>query len=140
MASIRAAVNDNLFWEAPEASPNRCIAGHAAATKRFSAASAPGATSVATTSRPLARNSVAQLAPMTPVPIMASRRMGLFCDMSLLLRDFGVCDAGEVALGVEEIPFTGSIESCGVNRAGEIGHEHAIVLNVERDTDPLHEV
>src|SRR5258706_5144827 len=72
--------------------------------------------------------------------MMAMRRTGLFCDMSLLLRDFGVGDAGEVALCVEEISFTGSIEPCGVNRTGEIGHEHAIVWHVERDTDPLHEV
>src|ERR1700726_4574704 len=72
--------------------------------------------------------------------MMAMRRMGLFCDMSLLLRDFGVCDAGEIALCVEEISFTGPIEPCGVDRAGEIGHEHAVVWNVERDTDPLHEV
>src|SRR5258706_7375820 len=72
--------------------------------------------------------------------MMAMRRTGLFCDMSLLLRDFGVGDAGEVALCVEEISFTGSIEPCGVNRAGEIGHEHAVVWNVERDTDPLHEM
>src|SRR6266567_2879695 len=54
--------------------------------------------------------------------------------------DFGIGDAGEIALGVEEISFTGSIEPCGVNRTGEIGHEQAIVWNVERDTDPLHEV
>src|SRR5258706_5432747 len=72
--------------------------------------------------------------------MMAMRRTGLFCDMSLLLRDFGVGDAGEVALCVEEISFTGSIEPCGVNRTGEISHEHAVVWNVERDTDPLHEV
>src|SRR6202051_737178 len=110
--------------------------GQPAATKCFSAASAPAATSVATTSRPLARKSVAQLAPMTPVPMMATRRMGLFCDMSLLLRDFGVGDAGEVALCVEEIPFTGSIEPCGVPRAGEIGHEHAIVWIAGPDTIP----
>src|ERR1700693_32541 len=56
------------------------------------------------------------------------------------LSDFGVGDAGEVALGVEEISFTGSIEPCGVNRAGEIGHKHAVVWNVECDTDPLHEM
>ena len=31
------------------------------------------------------------------------------------LSDFGVGDAGEVALCVEEIAFTGSIEPCGVN-------------------------
>src|SRR5258708_21508952 len=96
--------------------------------------------SVATTCSPLARNSAVQLAPITPVPMMAMRRMGLFCDISLLLRDYGVCDAGEVALCKEEISFTGSVEPCGVDRACEIGHEHAVVWNVERDTDPLHEM
>ena len=56
------------------------------------------------------------------------------------LSDFGVGNAGEIALGEEEVPFTGSIEPCGINLAGEIGHEHPIVWNVERDTDSLHEV
>ena len=46
-----------------------------------------------------------------------NRRMGLFFDMSLLLRNFGVCDAGEVTLCFEEISFAGSIEPCGVDRA-----------------------
>src|SRR3989440_5641693 len=126
MASGRAAVNDNLVWEAPDARPSRSNAGHAAATNRLSAASAPGATSVATTSRPLARKSADQLAPMTPVPIIAIRRMGLFFDMSLLLRDFGVGDAGEVATCAEEISFTGSVEPCGVDRSPQVSHEHAI--------------
>src|SRR5260221_1742905 len=72
--------------------------------------------------------------------MMAIRRMGLFCDISLLLRDLGVGDAGEVTLCVEEISFTGSVEPCGVDRAGKIGHEHAVVWNVERDTDPLHDM
>src|SRR5207253_9195741 len=40
--------------------------------------SAFGAGSVATTSKTLARNSAAQLAPMTPVPTIAIRRTGLF--------------------------------------------------------------
>jgi hypothetical protein len=31
------------------------------------------------------------------------------------LSDFGVGDAGEIALCVEEISFTGSIKPCGVN-------------------------
>jgi hypothetical protein len=55
-------------------------------------------------------------------------------------RDLCVCDAGEVTLCVEEISIAESIEPCGVDRAGEIGHEHAVVWNVERDTDPLHEM
>src|SRR5258706_8914008 len=139
-ACARSAVNLRFDCDAPGDRPNRLSAGQAVSTNFLSAASAFGATSVATTCSPLARNSAVQLAPMTPVPMMAMRRTGLFCDMSLLLRDFGVGDAGKVALCVEEISFTGSIEPCGVNRAGEIGHEHASVWNVERDTDPFHEV
>src|SRR5216684_5839072 len=135
-----SAVNVRRDCEAPGARPSRSTAGQAAFTKPRSAVSAFGAISVAMTSSPFARNSVAQLAPMTPVPMMATRRIGLFCDMSLLLRDFGVGDAGEVALCVEEISFTGSIEPCGVDRTREIGHEHAVVWNVEGDTDPLHEM
>src|ERR1700674_4668720 len=125
-ADVSAAVNDSLSCDAPRASPIRCSAGHAAATKRFKAASASGATSVATTSRPFARKSAVQLAPMTPVPMMAIRRMGLLCDISYLLGNFGVGDAGEIALRVQEIAFTRSVEPRRVERAGEVGHEHAV--------------
>src|ERR1700756_4098984 len=138
-ACASAAVNFKFDCDAPGDRPNRFSAGQAVSTNFLNAASAFGAMSVATTCSPLARNSALQLAPITPVPMMAMRRMGLFCDISLLLRDFGVCDAGEVALCVEEIAFTGSIEPCGINRAGEIGHEHAVVWNVEGDADSLHE-
>src|SRR5581483_6783460 len=54
--------------------------------------------------------------------------------------DFGVGDAGEIALGVEEIYLARSVEPRGVGRAGEIGNEHAVVRNVEGDADPLHQV
>src|SRR6266436_5590530 len=139
-ACASAAVNFRFDCDAPGERPNRLSAGQAVSTNFLSAASAFGAISVATTCSPLARNSALQLAPITPVPMMAMRRMGLFCDMSLLLRDFGVCDAGEIALCEEEISFTGSIEPCGVDRSRKVGHEHAVVWNVERDTDPLHEM
>src|ERR1700727_55777 len=135
-----AAVNFRFDCEASGERPNRLSAGQAASTKVLSAASAFGATSVATTCSPLARNSEVQLAPMTPVPIMAIRRMGLFCDISLLLRDFGVRDAGEVALAVEEVALTGPIEPRGVDRAGEIGHEHAVARYIERNSDPFHQM
>src|SRR3954454_20294875 len=75
--------------------------------------------------------------------MMAMRRMGLVSVMSfspMCLSDFGVGDAGEIALGEEEVAFAGSVEPRGVDRAGKIGHEHAIVGDVERDTDPLHEM
>src|SRR5258706_15914764 len=74
-------VNDNLECDAPGARPNLFRAGHAASTNHFRAASAFGAMSVATTSRPLARYSAAQLAPMTPVPMIVTRRMGLWVDI-----------------------------------------------------------
>src|ERR1700722_10460709 len=138
-----SAVNFRFDWEAPGDRPNRFIAGQAVSTNFLSAASAFGAMSVATTCSPLARYSVVQLAPITPVPMMPMRRMGLVSVMSLSpmgLSDFGICDAGKVALSVEEIPFAVSVEPGGVDRAGEIRHEHPIVWNVERDPDPLHEV
>src|ERR1700733_15971680 len=75
--------------------------------------------------------------------MMAMRRMGLVSGMSFSPKrwsDFGVGDAGEIALGEQEIPLARSIEPCGVNRAGEIGHEHAVVWNIERDPDPFHEM
>src|SRR6202035_5752403 len=74
-------VNDKLDSDAPGARPNLFRAGHAASTKRFRAASAFGAISVATTSRPLARYSAVQLAPMTPVPMIVMRRMGSVVDI-----------------------------------------------------------
>src|SRR5712664_3408931 len=142
-ACAMLAVNVRFDCDAPGERPNRFSAGQAVSTNFLSAASAFGAMSVATTCSPLARNSELQLAPITPVPMIAMRRMGLVAVMSsspMRLSDFGVGNAGEVALCVEEISFTGSIESGGVNRAGEIGHKHAVVWNVERDTDPLHEM
>src|ERR1700733_8100783 len=74
-------VNDNLDSDAPGARPNLFRAGHAASTNFLREASAFGAMSVATTSRPLARYSALQLAPMTPVPMIATRRMGLMLDI-----------------------------------------------------------
>jgi hypothetical protein len=76
-AVARSDSNVSLDWDAPGPRPNLLSAGHAASTNRFRAASASGATSVATTSRPFARKRAVQLAPMTPVPMTATRRMGL---------------------------------------------------------------
>src|SRR5258705_13036138 len=114
-ACARSALNLRFGGDAPVDRPNRLSAGHAVSPNFLSAVSAFGAMSVATTCSPLARNSAVQLAPITPVPMMAMRRMGLFCDISPLLRDFGIGDAGEIALGVKEISFTGAIEPCGVD-------------------------
>ena len=60
---------------------------------------------------------------------------GHVCDMSLRRRR---CQSGYPAR-VEEIAFTGSIEPRRVDRARKVGHEHAIVWNVQRDGNSLHE-
>src|SRR4029077_14248818 len=66
-------------------------------------ASAFGAGSVAMTSNPRARYSAAQLAPMTPVPTMAIRLIGLLYDILVFLPlDFRVSDAGEISLPDQE--------------------------------------
>ena len=70
-------MNFKFDCDAPGERPNRLSAGQAVSTNLLSEASAFGAMSVATTSSPLARNSAVQLAPITPVPMMAMRRMGL---------------------------------------------------------------
>ena len=57
---------------APSDRPIRCITGQWAATASRSRASAPGAGSHAATSIPRARKALHQLAPITPVPIMAT--------------------------------------------------------------------
>src|ERR1700754_3018288 len=134
-----SVVNVRFDCDAPCERPSRLSAGQAVSTNFRSAASAFGAMSVATTCSPLARNSELQLAPITPVPMMAMRRMGLVAVMSfspMRWSDFGIGNAGEIALGVEEVALAGSVEPCGVDRAGKVGHEHAIVRDVERDADP----
>src|SRR5262249_39009776 len=142
-ACARSAVNLRFDCDAPGDRPNRLSAGQAVSTNLRSEASALGAMSVATTCSPLARNSEAQLAPITPVPMMAMRRMGLFSVMSFLrcvLLDFGIGDAGEIALGVEEVALVLSIEIGGIDRTGEVSDEHPVARNVEGDADSLHQV
>src|ERR1700752_699612 len=99
--------------------------------------------SVATTCSPFARNSEVQLAPITPVPMMAMRRMGLVLVMSCLRcvpSDFGIGDAGEIALGVEEVALVLAVEIGGIDRAGEVGDEHPVSGNIEGDGDALHQM
>src|SRR5260370_4281058 len=72
-----STVKLSLSREAVFASPSALTAGHAVSTYLRRAASAFGAGSVAITSNPRAKNCAAQLAPMTPVPTMAIRLMGL---------------------------------------------------------------
>jgi hypothetical protein len=78
-------VNLRFDCDAPADRPKRLSAGQAVSTNLRSEASAVGAMSVATTCSPLARNSEVQLAPITPVPMMAMRRMGLLFDIVLIL-------------------------------------------------------
>src|SRR6476661_609964 len=141
-ACASAAVNFRFDCDATGDSPNRCSAGHAVSTNFLSAASAFGAISVATTWSPLARNSAVQLAPITPVPMMAMRRMGLASDMSCLrcLLDCGVSDAGKIALGEQEVALVLSIEISGIDRTGEVGDEHPVAGNVEGDANSFHQV
>ena len=139
-----SAVNVRRDCDAPGARPNRSSAGQAAFTKRRSDVSASGAISVAMTSSPFARNSAVQLAPMTPVPMMATRRIGLLLDMvgSPLIgfQISRVSDAGEIALREEKVAFSRSVEPGGIDRAGEIGHEHPIARDIQRDADPFHQM
>src|SRR5438270_9710073 len=73
MSRVKLSLSRDAFDE----SPMDVSAGHASSMYLRRFASAFGAGSVAITSKPRARNSAAQLAPMTPVPTMAIRRIGL---------------------------------------------------------------
>src|SRR6202011_2883814 len=48
--------------------------------------------------------------------------------------------AGEIALCVENVAFSRSVEPRGIDRAGKIGDEHSIVRDVERNADPFHQM
>src|SRR5260370_11304422 len=121
--------------DAPGDRPRLVRSFHASSTYLRRFASAFGAGSVATTSNPRARYWAAQLAPMTPVPTMAMRRIGFLndilitpvwllvnavwmrCSWSGNVRDEGqrrlqVRDTGEVALCEEQRSPV---------RAGEVG-------------------
>src|SRR5258708_29799230 len=67
--------------DAPEDRPMFVRSGQASSTYLRKLASAFGAGSLATTSNPRARYWAAQLAPMTPVPTMAMRRIGFLNDI-----------------------------------------------------------
>src|SRR5262249_5176604 len=81
----------SLSRDAPGERPISVSDGQASSTYFRRLASALGAGSVAITSNPRARYCAAQLAPITPVPTMAMRRIGLSKDinglpLSVLLR------------------------------------------------------
>ena len=63
--------------------------------------------SVAMTSRPFARNSAAQLAPITPVPMMATRRMGLSAGSLAFTRAIDEAAAAMFALQHEVLAAQG---------------------------------
>src|SRR5258708_38914303 len=136
-----SAVNFSLSREASGDRPIVVSAGQASSTYLRRLASALGAGSVATTSNPRARYCAAQLAPMTPVPTIATRRTGLLNDISALrCGKFGVGNAGEIALGVEEVALVRSVEIGGIDRSGEVGDEHPVARNVDGEADSLHQV
>src|SRR6266853_1545122 len=140
-ASFMFAVKVRRFRDAPGERPMASSCSHASSTYLRRLASALGAGSVATTSNPRARYCAAQLAPMTPVPTIATRRTGLLNDISALYcGKFGIGNAGEVALGLEQHPLLRPIEPGRVDRPGKIGHEHPIVRHIERDADALHQM
>src|SRR5438445_11561985 len=95
-------------------------------------ASAFGAGSVATTSNPRARYSAAQLAPITPVPTMAIRRIGLLYDILIFLCvDFCVSDAGEISLRDEQWFLLCPVEFGGIDGPGSLGEKHPIAFEIE---------
>src|SRR5713101_3242283 len=107
--------------------------------RRF--ASAFGAGSVAMTSKPRARYSAAQLAPMTPVPTMAIRRIGLLYDILVFLCvDFCVSNAGEISLRDQQRFLFRALEFGGINGAGQIREEHPVPFEIESDPDSFHQM
>src|SRR6266513_4397026 len=107
--------------------------------RRFASAFGPG--SVTTTSKPRARYSAAQLAPMTPAPTITIRRIGLLYDILLFLCvDFCVSDSGEIPLRDEQRFLFSAVEFGGIDGPGQIGEKHAITFEIESDPDSLHQM
>src|SRR5712692_3236311 len=140
-ASFMLVVKLSRSREAPADRPMLVSKPHASSTYFRRLASAFGAGSVATTSSPRARYWAAQLAPMTPVPTMATRRIGFSKDMSdLRCRDVGVCDASQVALSHEQHGRPRAVEPRRIDRTAQVGHEHPTAFQVECDADAFHQV
>src|SRR5947208_12626407 len=105
--------------DAPLERPMLVRSFHASSTYLRKLASALGAGSVAMTSNPRARYSAAQLAPITPVPTIAIRRIGLLYDILVFLCvDFCVSDSGEISLRDQEWSLFRAVEFGGINGAG----------------------
>src|SRR5436190_22845737 len=102
--------------DAPQDRPMFVRSGQASSTYLRKLTSAFGAGSVAATSKPRARYWAAQLAPITPVPTMAMRRIGLLYDILVLLCvAFCVSDAGEISLCHEQWFLLRSVKFGGMN-------------------------
>src|SRR5438445_12696633 len=85
--------------------------------RRLASAFGPG--SVVMTSNPRARYSAAQLAPMTPAPTIAMRRIGLLYDILIFLCvDFSVSVAGVISLSEDQWFLLCPVELGGINGAG----------------------
>src|SRR6266699_3100002 len=105
--------------DAPFESPMFVRSFHASSMYLRKWASAFAPRSVAMTSTPRARYSAAQLAPMTPVPTMAMRRIGLLYDILIFLCvDFCVSNAREVSLRDEQWFLLCPVQLGGINGAG----------------------
>src|SRR5207237_3925639 len=89
-ASFMSVVKVKRSRDAPFESPIFVRSFQASSTYLRKLASAFGAGSVAMTSNPRARYSAAQLAPITPVPTMAMRRIGLLYDILVFSELFGL--------------------------------------------------
>src|ERR1700741_1545517 len=87
-ASFIFDVKPSRSRDAPGDNPISVSVGQASSTYLRRFASAFGAGSVAITSNPRARYCAAQLAPITPVPTIAIRRIGLLKDISAFLSGF----------------------------------------------------
>src|SRR3954454_2569058 len=55
-------------------------------------------------------------------------------------RQLGVGDASQVALSEQQRLLVGSVEIGAVNGACEIGHEHTLIVQVQREADSFHQM
>src|SRR5439155_26844134 len=102
-ASFISVVNVRRSRDAPLERPMfvRSFQASSMYLRRLASAFGPG--SVVMTSNPRDRYSAAQLAPMTPAPTIAMRRIGFLYDILIYLCvDFCVSDAGEISLRDEQ--------------------------------------
>src|SRR6266404_3959583 len=140
-ASFISVVNVRRSRDAPLERPMFVRSFHASSIYLPRLASAFGPGSVAMTSNPRARYSAAQLAPMTPVPTIAIRRIGLLYDILIFLRvDFCVSDSGEISLRDEQRFLVRAVEFCGINGPGQIGDKHPVPFEIESDPNSFHQM